>query len=109
MDRITAQMPQDVGLTSFTMAIGAGGPAAPGAAPSTAPMGSITVSASGLSHDSTAHWITKMRELGILSNLWVPSSTKAAGTSTAVTFSSTMSITQDAKSSRADLFKASAL
>jgi hypothetical protein len=108
MDRITAQMPVDVGLTSYTFSISATS-TAPGGAPAGAPLGTLSVGATGLSHDSTAHWITKMRELGILSDLWVPSSTKAAGPSGAVTFSSSANITQLAKSSRADLFKASPL
>lgn len=111
MDTITAQMPADVGLTSFSMSVGAGGAAAPpGAVPGAAPLGTITVSAVGLNHDSTAHWITKLRELGILSDLWVPSSTKGGGADAAgVTFSSNASITQAAKSDRADNFKASEL
>jgi type IV pilus assembly protein PilM len=113
MDRITAQMPQDVGLTSFTFSIGgdaAAAAAAPGAV-GAAPLGTVSVSANGLSHDSTAHWITKMRELGILSDLWVPSSSKGAtGPGVGgVTFSSNMNITQQAKSNRSDLFKASEL
>ena len=111
MDRITAQMPQDVGLTSLSLSISSGGAAAPGGTSTAVPLGTLTVSATGLSHDSTAHWITRMRELGILSDLWVPSSTKGAASAGAgsVTFSSNMNITQQAKSSRADLFKASAL
>jgi hypothetical protein len=112
MDRFTAQMPGDVGLTSFTLSIGTGGAApAPGVAAAAAPLGTVTVSATGLSHDSTAHWITQMRELGILSDLWVPSSTKGGGGpgGESVTFSSNMNITQQAKSARSDLFKASAL
>jgi type IV pilus assembly protein PilM len=108
MDRLTAQMPNDVGLTSFTLSVGGGAAPAPGAAAAAAPLGTVTVSATGLSHDSTAHWITKMRELGILSDLWVPSSTKG-GEGNAVTFSSNMNITQQAKSARSDLFKASEL
>ena len=110
MDRITAAMPNDVGMTSFTLSIGA--PAAtPGAAPTGAPLGTITVSATGLSHDSTAHWITNMRQLGILTNVWVPSSSKSGGLTAggAVTFSSSASITQQAKSSRADKYKATVL
>jgi hypothetical protein len=74
-------------------------------------LGTLTVSATGLSHDSTAHWITQMRQLGILSDLWVPSSTKgAAGPGGgSVTFSSNANITQQAKSARADQFKATEL
>lgn len=111
MDTFTAQMPNDVGLSSFTFSVGAGGaaPAAPGApgapgAPA-APMGTVTVSASGLSQDSTARWITKMRQLGILSDLWVPSSTKGGGAGgNGVTFSSNANITTTAKSTRSDRF-----
>jgi type IV pilus assembly protein PilM len=108
MDRITTAMPNDVGLTSFTFAVGPQAAAAPGAATSAAPVGTLTVSAVGLSHDSTAHWIANMRQLGILSNLWVPSSSKA-GVGTAVTFSSSASITQQAKSNRANSYKATVL
>ncbi len=112
MDRLTSQMPADVGLTSFTFSVGAAGAApVPGANPAASPLGTVTVSATGKSHDSTAHWITRMRELGILSDLWVPSSTKGGGAGTAetVTFSSNTNITQQAKSARSDLFKASEL
>ncbi|HEX2849396.1 MAG TPA: type IV pilus assembly protein PilM [Acidimicrobiales bacterium] len=110
MDRITAAMPNDVGLTSFTLTISGGGGAAapPGAAAQNAAMGTMTVSAVGLSHDSTAHWITNMRELGILSNVWVPSSTKS-GTDNKVTFSSNANLTPAAKSNRVDRFKAAEL
>jgi type IV pilus assembly protein PilM len=108
MDTITAQMPPDVGLASFTLSIGAAGAAAPGAAASAPTMGTITVSATGISQDSTAHWIAEMRKLGILSGLWVPSSTKS-GTGNSVTFSSSANITRSAVSHRADQFKANEL
>ena len=109
MDTITAAMPNDVGLTSFTLTIGTGGAAAPaGAAAQPSTMGTMTVSAAGLSQDSTAHWITKMRELGILSNVWVASSTKS-GTDNKVTFSSNANLTPAAKSNRVDRFKAAEL
>jgi type IV pilus assembly protein PilM len=106
MDRLVGQMPSDVSWASFSMSLAA--PAtAPGQAASASVMGTVTVSATGLSHDSTAHWITKMRELGILSDLWVPSSTKAEGDK--VTFSSNANITATAKSDRASKYKVSAL
>lgn len=110
MDRITAQMPQDVGLTSFSFNIAPEG--APGGAPAggtttaSPPLGAVTVSAVGLSHDSTARWISQMRQLGILSDVWVPSSTKGAEIGgQAVTFSSNMNVTDQAKSSRGALFQ----
>lgn len=109
MDRITAAMPNDVGMTSFTLTIGAPGGAAPaGSAAQPTTMGTMTVSAVGLNHDSTAHWITQMRELGILTNVWVPSSTKA-GEGDKVTFSSNANLTPAAKSNRVDRYKAAEL
>lgn len=108
LDRIAAQMPQDVGITSFSLAIGATTAPPPGVPVGAAPLGTITVSAVGLSQDSTAHWITQLRQLGILSDLWVPSSAKGGEGST-VTFSSNANITQAAKSNRADNFKATEL
>lgn len=106
MDRLVGQMPSDVSWTSFSMQLAIPS-AKPGAASTSSVMGTVTVAGNGLSHDSTAHWITKMRELGILSDLWVPSSTKAEGTN--VTFSSNASITTAAKSDRASKYKVSAL
>lgn len=109
LDTITAAMPNDVGLTSFTLTIGSGGAAQPaGAAAAAANAGTLTVSGVGLSQDSTAHWITKMRELGILSNVWVASSTKS-GTDNRVTFSSNANLTPSAKSHRVDRYKAADL
>lgn len=109
MDTITAAMPQDVGLTSFALTLGGTGAPAPGATGATV-MGTITVSATGLSQDSTAHWITQLRQLGTLSDLWVPSSTKGGGPgANGVTFTSNANITPSAKSTRADNFKATEL
>jgi hypothetical protein len=111
MDRITTAMPNDVGLTSFAFAVDSGAAAAPGSVANAGPLGTIQVAGAGLSHDSTAHWITNMRALGILSDLWVPTSAKAGGGNggDAVTFSSTASITQQAKSTRADRYKVTEL
>jgi Tfp pilus assembly protein PilN len=112
MDRLVGQMPADVSWTSFSMALTppSSAPGVPAAASSS--MGTVTVSGTGLSHDSAAHWITKMRELKILSNLWVPSSTKLEGSPGGAggeTFSSTANITATAKSDRAAKYKVSAL
>jgi type IV pilus assembly protein PilM len=101
MDRLVGQMPPDVGWTSFSLAVSP--PAATPGQPAPTSLGTITVAGVGLSQDSTAHWITKMRELGFLSNLWVQSSTKAQGES--VSFSSTASVTAAAKSDRAAKYK----
>jgi cell division ATPase FtsA len=109
MDRLVGQMPTDVSLSSFSMSLSAGSPAGAGGV-KTAAMGTVTVSGTGLSHDSTAHWIAKMRELGILSDIWVPSSTKgAAAGADSVTFSSNANITAAAKSDRASKYKVSGL
>ena len=109
MDTLVAQMPQDVGWTSFSFSVNAGAAAPPGGAATAAPMGTLTVSAVGLSHDSTAHWITEMRKLGILSDLWVPSSTKSGGNGApeSVTFSSNANITTTAKSDRVNKYRSS--
>lgn len=104
MDTLVNQMPPDVNWSSFSMSIGAGDAAPDG----TANLGTISVSGNGKSHDSTAHWITEMRKLGILSDLWVPSSTKT-GTGQEITFSSNANITASAKSDRVNKYKASAL
>jgi cell division ATPase FtsA len=104
IDAIVAKMPPDVGWTSFSMTVTPTG--TPAAQQSNSGLGTITVSGVGLSHDSTAHWIAKMRELGILSNVWVQSSAKSASTSgEAVTFSSNATITSAAKSDRASNYK----
>lgn len=106
MDTLAAQMPQDTNWSSFQFAIAAptAGPPGTAGAAATQSIGTITVSGTGLSHDSTAHWITKMRELGVLSSLWVPSSAKGAENS--VTFSSNADITPAAKSHRIDKYRA---
>jgi Tfp pilus assembly protein PilN len=109
MDRITAQMPNDVGLTSFAFNVAPTAAAAPGAGAAPATLGSLTISATGLSHDSTAHWITNMRQLGILSNLWVSSSTKAGAGAGPVTFPSSANVTTEAKSNSSELYKATQL
>ena len=114
MDTLVAQTPTDVGWTSFSLSVNQGGQApgaqAPGAVAGAAPMGTVTFSLTGTqSHDSTAHWITKMRELGILSDLWVPSSTKGGqGGDNQVTFSSNANITTNAKSDRVNKYRSSA-
>lgn len=104
MDTITGNLPTDVGLTSLNLTLGAGGAApAPGA---TASFGSLTISGVGITHDSTAHWITKMRELGILSNVWTPSSSKSGGEGGAgVTFSGNAQLTPSAKSDRISKYR----
>jgi len=108
MDTVVGAMPADTSMTSFTFAI-APPTARPGGVAGPVPIGQIAVAGTGLSHDSTAHWITKMRELGILSDVWVASSTKGGVGGNEVTFSSTASITPAAKSGRADQFKVTPL
>ena len=105
LDTVTAQMPNDTGLSAISINIGATTGPAPGGV-ATPPIGTLTVSGSGLSHDSSAHWIAEMRKLGILSDLWVASSAKSGTGGNAVTFSSNANLTGSARSNRADKFKA---
>lgn len=100
LDTMTAALPNDVSLNNISIAISPAAAAAPGApvAPGAADvLGTFTVSGVGLSHDSTAHWITKMRELGILTNVWTPNSSKGEPLTS---FSGQAQITRTAKSAR---------
>ncbi|MGI8793158.1 MAG: type IV pilus assembly protein PilM [Acidimicrobiales bacterium] len=92
LDTVTAALPNDVSLGSIAIAITPGDQAA-----ASDVLGTLTVSGTGLSHDSTAHWITKMRELGILSSVWTPNSTKG---DPLTSFSGQAQITNTAKSAR---------
>ena len=105
MDRLVGQMPADVSWTAFTLSVSASAPAPGQPAPTS--LGTITVSGNGLSQDSAAHWLTEMRKLGILSDVWVQSSTKTTGEN--ITFASTATVTFAAKSDRAGKYKVSAL
>ena len=114
LDRIVGQMPADVAWTSMTFNVTPPEAQAAGAVSVGVPtIGEFTIGGAGVSHDSTADWITKIRELGIVSNVWVQTSTRAAntpaGTRELVTFASTASITTTAKSDRVNEYKATEL
>jgi type IV pilus assembly protein PilM len=106
LDRITGALPPDVGLSTINVTVGT--PGTPTATPGAPSVGQLTVSATGLTQDSTADWITRMRQLDVLTGVWVSSSTKGAAASGAatVTFSGTAKLTPAAKSHRADNYKA---
>ncbi len=88
-NNVSAAMPGDVWLTSFT---GTGGEAP-----------SIQVSGSGIDQTSSARWILRVGELDAIADLWLPSSTLSGAIdgSSLVTFSSQASLTDAALSDRA--------
>ncbi|MEY2475917.1 MAG: hypothetical protein QOG87_1232 [Actinomycetota bacterium] len=87
LQEVAVAIPNDVWLTSF-----AGTKAEPG---------TITISAMGFDQTSTARWLLRIGDLSSFTGLWVPSSTKAPGPGGLVTFSSSASITDAARSTRA--------
>jgi type IV pilus assembly protein PilM len=102
LQEISTVIPNDVWLTSFqgqkggaNGATGAAGTA--GAATSTSAVGSINVAAMGFDHTSSARWLLRVGDLPSLTGVWLPSSTRSAGSPT-VTFSSTADLTPAAKS-----------
>jgi type IV pilus assembly protein PilM len=90
IQQVTAAMPQDVWLTSFSAIKGSKG------SPST-----VSFGASGLSEDAVTRWVRQVGSLPSLANLWVPSTTKADGPNVVVVFSSTANLTAAANSNRA--------
>jgi len=97
IQEVATVIPGDVWITSFNGAKAAtaaaeGGPAS---------LGTATFSLMGFDHTSTARWIMRLGSLPSLSGLWVPGSTKAAGT---VTFNSSAQITSAAQTQRAAEF-----
>lgn len=99
---ISTVLPGDVWLTSFN-ATGAT-PTALGAASPSA--GTITVGAIGFYQTSTARWLLRLGELESLRDLWVPSATKPPEgiERSLVTFSSSASLTEKARSNRSDRY-----
>lgn len=87
LQEVATVIPNDVWLTSFTGSSGS--------------PGSANFSAMGFDQTSTARWLLRLGDLESLSQLWVPSSSKGEGPTGLVTFSSTASITDKAKSDRA--------
>jgi type IV pilus assembly protein PilM len=84
---VAVAIPNDVWLTSF-----AGTKAAPG---------TVNFSAMGFDQTSTARWLLRIGDLSSFTGLWVPSSSKAPGPGGLVTFSSSATLTDAARSNRA--------
>ncbi len=99
---IATVLPGDVWLTSFN----ATGAAQGGTGASSTGAGSVTVGAIGFYQTSTARWLLRLGELESLQDLWVPSATKppeGVG-QTLVTFSSSATITEKARSNRSERY-----
>ena len=89
--QITATMPQDVWLVSFTAQHSAkNGPA------------TVTFTASGLSEDAVVRWVRQVGSLPSLANLWVATTAKSGdANNVVVNFTSTANLTAAANSNRA--------
>jgi len=95
LQEIATVIPDDVWLTSFSgQKVGAAGSTAPTAA---AGVGTVNISAMGFDHTSAARWLLRVGDLRSLMGLWLPSSSRA-GAGGLVTFTSTASVTDAARS-----------
>jgi type IV pilus assembly protein PilM len=98
LQEIATVIPNDVWLTSFNgTKAGPAGAAGTTTAASTSAVGSVNVSAMGSDHSSAARWLLRIGDVSSFTDVWLPSSTKAAGAST-VTFTSTADLTPAARS-----------
>jgi Tfp pilus assembly protein PilN len=102
LNQITATMPPDVTINSFSAqrpAVAATGVAATG----TNPDGTITIAAVAKGgHESVATWLRSLATIPGLQNTWVESSSEGApGSPKAVTFNSDAQVTPAAESNRA--------
>lgn len=102
LNDIATAMPDDVWLTSFT-----GGK--PGSSRTTASanangLGTVTISAMGFDHSSTARWLLRVGDLSALTGLWVPSSARSNGPNAPVSFTSTATLTPAAHDDRSGQF-----
>ena len=98
LQEIATVIPNDVWLTSFAgtkPAAGGGGGGTAGAT-SAAAIGNINVNAMGFDQSSSARWLLRVGDLPSLTGVWLPSSSKPAGSPT-VSFTSTADLTQAAK------------
>ncbi|MEY2565581.1 MAG: hypothetical protein QOE35_110 [Actinomycetota bacterium] len=84
---VATAIPNDVWLTGFTGSVGT--------------PGTVNFQAMGFDQTSTARWLLRIGDLSDFNGLWVPSSTKAPGVGGLVTFTSTASLTDAARSNRA--------
>ncbi len=111
LNEIARTMPNSVWLTSFQGALAnaaatsrpgaTAAPATPSTALSGTIQGSVTFQATGLDFTAVADWIKRLNSLPEFSNLWVPQAQKASlGSRDVVTFQSTASLTDSARSER---------
>lgn len=84
---VATVMPSDVWLTAFT---GTSSPA------------SVSFTAQGFDQTSTARWLLRTSDMRSLSAVWVPNSTKSG---TIVNFTSTATLTEQARSTRLRTFQ----
>ena len=91
LQEVATVMPNDVWLTAFS------GTSSPDDG-----TGAITVSAMGFEQPSTARWLLRLDDLGSITGLWVPTSSRTGGSDgEAVQFSSNAELTPAARSDRA--------
>ena len=91
LQEVATVIPNDVWLTSFNGVKGE--------------PGTINVTGMGFDHTSSARWLLRVGELDALTGLWLPSSVlSGSGAQELVTFSSSASLTEAARSDRAARF-----
>ncbi|TML92360.1 MAG: type IV pilus assembly protein PilM [Actinobacteria bacterium] len=100
LQEIATVLPNDVWLTAFTGQKSSGQAPVRGSAPSagTTGVGSINVTGQGFDQSSAARWLLRVGDLQSLSGLWLSSSTRSGENGGTVTFSSTATLTPQAKS-----------
>jgi type IV pilus assembly protein PilM len=100
LNQITAAMPADVTITTFSAqrpAVAAGGQAVAGS-----PDGTVTFTATAKGgHESVANWLRSLATIPGLQNAWVASSNETASPAKPVTFNSDAQVTPAAESNRA--------
>jgi len=108
LQEISMTIPGDVWLTSFQGQVtvqggGAVGDATDSPGPLSAISGTVNFSATGLDYPSVAAWIQRMSTMRSFTQLWVPqASVSSFGTRDVVNFSSTVQVTDAARSDRLD-------
>jgi type IV pilus assembly protein PilM len=97
LQEVATVLPNDVWLTSFTGTRAT----ADGVTPST-----VTFAATGFDQTSAARWLLRVGELSSFDGLWLPNSSKIAGTTgrELVQFSSNANLTPAAQSDRAERY-----
>lgn len=94
IQEVATVLPDDVWLTTFS-----------GSRGTALEPGVVTFGGMGFDHASTARWIIRLSDLGAITGLWVPSSTKVEGGSRdLVTFTSNATLTPSAASNRVERY-----